>query len=117
MNKQKTAIFAFRDDPMCFIHVLLNAIDMHERGLGGIIIIEGEAVKLIPEISKPEHFLSALYQKVKKLGLILTVCKACSMKLGVAEAVKNEGLPLLSDMSGHPSVGSYIEKGYQIITM
>jgi hypothetical protein len=28
---KKYALFVFNGDPMCFIHVLLNALDMHAR--------------------------------------------------------------------------------------
>ncbi len=31
----KTVFFAFRDNPLCFIHVLLNALDMAARGQEG----------------------------------------------------------------------------------
>ena len=116
MTPDKTVIFAFRGNPMCFIHVLLNGIDLHEKGREGNIVIEGDAVTLVPEMSKPDHFLHSLYQKAKDLGLIVAVCKACSMKLGVAEAVKEEGLPLRGDMSNHPSMSAFLEKGYHIIT-
>ena len=116
MNDQKKVIFAFRGDPMCFIHVLLNGIDLHERGQEGLIIIEGEAVTLVPEMAKPSHFLSMLYQKAKNLGILHAACKACSIKLGVEKAIEKEGIPLKGDMSGHPSMGSFIEKGYEIIT-
>ena len=116
MTKEKTVIFAFRGNPTCFIHVLLNGIDLYERGQEGKIVIEGEAVTLVPEMKKTNHFLNTLYQKAKNLDIIDAVCKACSMKLGVAEAVEAEGLPLAGNMSGHPSMGSYLEKGYQIIT-
>lgn len=113
---EKIVLFAFRGEPICFIHVLLNAIDLHERGRGGQIVIEGEAVKLVPEMSEPTHFLWSQYQKAKELGLIAGVCKACSTKLGVLEAVGYEELPLLDDMSGHPSMGAFLEKGYRVIT-
>lgn len=113
---EKIVLFAFRGDPMCFIHVLLNALDLHERGLYGFIIIEGEAVKLIPKMSRAGHFLHSLYAEVKGKGLIAGVCKACSAKLGVTEAVEDEGLPFVADISGHPSMGKYIERGFRIIT-
>ena len=29
---KKVVLFAFNGDFMCFIHVLLNALDMHEKG-------------------------------------------------------------------------------------
>lgn len=114
---QKTVIFAFQGNPMCFIHVLLNAIDLHEKGMEGAIVIEGEAVKLVPEMNQPGHFLSKHFQTAKTLGLIKEVCLACSKKLGVAEAVKKTGLPLQGDMSGHPSMSKYIEDGYKVITL
>ena len=117
MAYEKTVLFAFRGDPMCFIHVLLNALDLYERGREGLIVMEGEAVKLVPVISQADHLLVTLYQKVKALGLIDAVCRACSHKLGVVEAVEKEGLPLTGDMSGHPSMGAYLEKGYEVITL
>ena len=113
---EKTVLFAFRGDPVCFVHVLLNALDLHERGAGGLVVIEGEAVKLVPEMGAPGHFLSGLYKKVREQGLIGGVCRACSVKLGVADAVEGEGLSLVGDMSGHPSMGAYMEKGYRVIT-
>jgi hypothetical protein len=116
MKHQKKVLFAFQGDPMCFIHVLLNGIDLYERGLEGLIIIEGEAVTLVPKMSKPDHFLSTLYHKAKALGILHGACRACATKLNVAKEIEKEGIPLIGDMSGHPSMGSFIEKGYEIIT-
>jgi hypothetical protein len=113
---EKIVLFAFRGDPLCFIHVLLNSLDLHERGREGSIVIEGEAVKLIPVMSKEGHFLAPLYQQAKEKGLIVAICKACSAKMKVTEAVKEEGLPLVGHISGHPSMGKFIEEGYRIIT-
>lgn len=112
----KTILFAFRGDPLCFIHVLLNSQDMATRGLGGEIIIEGEAVKLVPEMAKEDHFLHSLYTEAKTQGLIVGACKACSNKLGVSEAVKAEEIELIGDMAGHPSMAAYISQGYSVVT-
>ena len=116
MGNQKIVIFAFRGDPLCFIHVLLNGIDLYERGLEGLIVIEGDSVTLVPEMVKPDHFLSTLYQKAKDLGILHGACKACSVKLKVEKEIEKEGIPLIGDMSGHPSMGDFIEKGYRVIT-
>jgi hypothetical protein len=116
MTSEKTVIFAFRGNPMCFIHVLLNGLDLHEKGREGKIVIEGDAVTLIPEMKQPDHLLSSPYRKAKELGLIVAVCRACSTKLGVAKAVLEEGLPLVGDMANHPSMSSFLEEGYDIIT-
>ncbi len=112
----KTVIFAFRGDPMCFIHVLLNGLDLAEQGMGGKIVIEGDAVRLIPEMAKPDHFLNQLYGKAKEKGIIIGACRACSNKLGVAKAVTEAGVDLIGDMSGHPAMSAYINKGYSILT-
>jgi hypothetical protein len=49
-------------------------------------------------------------------GLVEGVCKACSSKLGTLEVAKEQGLPLLDDMSGHPSMAAYRDNGFEIIT-
>lgn len=113
----KTVLFAFRGDPMCFIHVLLNGLDLHERGREGKIVIEGEAVKLIADIAQDSHVLNSLYKKAKDLGLIDAVCLSCATKLGALEAAKAEGLPLVGDMNGHPGMANYLAKGYEVITL
>ena len=109
------ALFAFNGDPMCFIHVLLNALDMKEKGDDVKIIFEGAATKLVPELVKKDHPLSSLYQKAKALNLIDGVCKACSNKMGTLEAVKTEGLKFLDEMTGHPSISRYRQEGFEII--
>lgn len=113
---KKIVIFAFRGDPMCFIHVLLNGIEFHKRGMGGEIIIEGDAVKLVPEMAKEGNFLNPLYKKAKELGIIAGACKACSNKLKVAAQIEEEQIDLIGEMAAHPAMADYIEKGYEVIT-
>ena len=113
----KTAIFAFKGNSICFVHVLLNAIDLHDRGRAVKIILEGEATKLIIDLRKPEHPLHALYEKVKKLELIDAVCRACAIKMGALEAAEAEGLKIADEMAGHVGMAPYIEKGYAIVTL
>jgi len=113
---KKFALFAFNGDPMCFVHVLLNALDMKEKGDEVKIIIEGESVKLIPQLVVTGNILNTLWVKVIKQNLIEGVCFACSTKLGTLEDAKKQGLTLLDDMSGHPSISGYRNNGFEIIT-
>lgn len=110
----KIVIIAFNGNPLCFVHVLLNALDMDSKGIQAKIVIEGEAVKIIKNM---EETSDPLYKKAKEKGLIDCICKACSTKMGVLEFNETVGIPLVSEMSGHPSMASYINKGYQIITL
>ncbi len=113
---RKIALFVFNGDPMCFIHVLLNALNMKEKGCEAKIVIEGAAVKLIPELAGSDHPLHKLWEKTKSRGLVEGVCRACSNKLGTLKEAERQDLALLDDMAGHPSMAGYRAKGFEIIT-
>lgn len=113
---QKVALFPFNGEMTCFVHVLLNALDMKAKGFEVGVVVEGAAVKLLPELEKDSNSMHGLYAKVKEQGLFFGVCKACSRMLGVLEGVTATGLPLLDDMQGHAGMAPYMEKGYEIIT-
>jgi hypothetical protein len=113
---KKVALFAFNGEPMCFMHVLLNALDMNEKGYEVKIVIEGSATKLVPELNKEDNPMHRLYEKAKGLDLIDGACKACSNKMGTLEAAKAQGLRLLDEMTGHPSIARYKEEGFEVIT-
>jgi hypothetical protein len=113
---RKVALFAFNGEFMCFIHVLLNALDMKAKGSNVKIVIEGAATKLIPDLIKQGNPMGSLYLKAKEQGLIDRVCKACSNKMGSLEAARREGLKLLDDMSGQPGMARYQEQGFEVIT-
>jgi hypothetical protein len=113
---EKIALFAFNGDPMCFIHVLLNAQDFSNKDYEIKLVIEGSATKLIPELAKDDHPLHTLYEKVKNQVLLVGACKACAHKMGTLQAAEDQGLHILEDMSGHPSMANFIEQGYKIVT-
>ena len=113
---KKFALFVFNGDPMCFIHVLLNALDMKAGGMEGRIIIEGAATRLIPELARDGHPLHALWEKARTAGVIDGVCKACSRKMGTLAAAEAQGLALLDDMNGHPGMARYSQQGFEIIS-
>ena len=113
---KKFALFVFNGDPMCFIHVLLNALDMKGKGYDSKIVIEGSATKLLSDLDRPDNPLHKLWEKVKEAGLVDGVCKACSNKLGTLEAAKEQGLTLLDEMSGHPSMARYRNEGFEVIS-
>jgi hypothetical protein len=113
---KKAALFAFNGESMCFVHVLLNALDMHERGYQVKVVFAGAATKLIPDLSEGDSVGSNLYQKAKSLGLFEGTCKACSAKMGTLDAAQRQGLQLLDEMKGHASMAKFIEQGFEVIT-
>ncbi len=110
----KIAFFPFMGEKMCFTHVLINAIDLHEKDVDTKIIVEGEAVKLIKVLEEEEN---EMYLKAKDLGLFDSICKACSNQMGVLEYNKTVGIPLKGNANGHPAMYDYIADGYEIITL
>lgn len=112
----KNAFFVFNGDPMCFIHVLLNALDMAEKEIEVKIIIEGASVKLLPDLVFPGNPLAGLWKKVLEKDLVAGVCLACAKKLGTFDEAQKQNLPLLDEMAGHAGMAAWQQKGYTIIT-
>lgn len=113
---KKMCFFAFRGEPMCFTHVLLNGLRFKEMGYETKIVIEGESTKIIPVMFDENSILYNLMKKALNLGIIEGVCETCSKKMGTYEFASNKGLKMLNDMMGHPSIEQFVTNGYQIIT-
>ncbi|WP_428567873.1 MAG: cytoplasmic protein [Solidesulfovibrio sp. DCME] len=112
---KKVALFAFRGEMSCFVHVLLNALDFREKGYEVNVVLEGEATRLVAELAKPDNHLHGLFEKTKSLGLFAGVCRACSHQLGSQEAAVAEGFTLLDDMHGHPGMAPYVDNGCTVL--
>lgn len=113
---RKYALFVFNGDPTCFVHVLLNALDMNARGDQAQIVVEGAATGLLPKLAKADFALHKLWGQALDAGLVAGVCQACAGKMGTLAAAQEQGLTLLSDMSGHPSMAGFRERGFEIIS-
>ena len=113
---KRTALFVFNGDPVCFIHVLLNGLDMKAEGMDGRIVVEGAATALLPELGHLESPLHKLWEQAKSQGIVEGVCKGCAHKMGAEAEAVNQGLALLDDMSGHPAMSRYVEAGFEIIS-
>jgi hypothetical protein len=113
---KKYALFAFNGEECCFLHVILNALEMNEKGYDIKVIVEGEACKLVVEFDNNDNPLYNLYKKLWDSGLIDCFCKACSNMMGTLDKVKELGFPLCDEMMGHPSMEKYIKQGYKVIT-
>ncbi len=113
---KKVALFAFNGEEMCFVHVLLNALDFHNQGYETRIVLEGAAVKLVPRLTADGSPLKGLFARCREAGLVAGVCLACAKKLGTFEATEAMGLELLGDMANHAGMAPFTEQGYQVIT-
>jgi hypothetical protein len=113
----KIVLAAFNGEPMCFVHVLLNAMDMKEKGHEVTIVIEGPATALAKDLHEnPDKPFAPLYKKAKEQGLIGCACQACSQKTGALDSLKEQGIELCNEMNGHPSLARLMEEGHQVLT-
>ena len=112
---EKLVFFAFEGEKMCFTHLLINAIDMHEKGMDVKIVIEGKATKLTKEFLEEGN---SVLKKTIDLGIIDSVCKACSNQMGVLEYFEeNTDFVINGDLNGHPPMEPFIKNGYELVIM
>lgn len=78
------------------------------------IVFDGAGVTFIPQLEDQENDVHPLYKAVK--GSIEGACKFCSKAFGVINEVRKTDVKLLEDYDDHPSLRSYIQDGYQIVT-
>jgi len=114
--RKRIALVAFNGESMCFVHVLLNALDMQERGYEVKVVVEGSATKLANELSDEGKPFADLYLDVREKGMIDCVCRACAAKMGALDGVEAQDLPLCKEMKGHPILAKYLEQDYEVIT-
>lgn len=109
---KKYLFYAMRGEKMCFLHVLLNALDLKSAGHEVKILFEGESVKLPPVLSGEGN---PLYKRAQEAGMLAGACLACSNMMGVKGEIEKLGLPLISDMSGHAGMRPFVESGYEAV--
>jgi len=110
-------LFAGPEMPCKALHTFVFARDIVVRGGTAKIVLEGKSPEWLSKLRNPEHQLHAVYQKAKSEGLIDAVCRACAMQAGVVEIAEQEELPLVGDAFGHVSLASYVERGFQVVTL
>ena len=110
----KILFYGMTGEKMCFLHTLMNALDMASVGHEVKIIFEGASVKLIEGFETENN---PLYNKAKEKKLIAGVCLACSKVLGVYDANLASGLTMLEDMNGHAGMKAYVEAGYKVVSI
>jgi hypothetical protein len=109
---RKILFYAMQGKKMCFMHVLMNALQLHEQGHEVKIIFEGEAVRLPSQLEKEEN---KLYLSSRKAGLLAGICLGCSIQFDMLEVNEAVGLRLLDDMYGHAGLLPFVKENYEVI--
>ena len=111
---EKVLFYGMTGEKMCFLHVLMNALQLSEHGRQVQVVFEGASVKLVGLFEEEKN---PLYLKAKEKGVLAGVCLACSKVMGVLETNTASGLPLLDDMNGHAGMKPFLDQGYVVVSL
>ncbi|MFQ5795640.1 MAG: DsrE family protein [Candidatus Bipolaricaulia bacterium] len=117
MGKYAVILHAMPNDSGRATHGLLYTKDLHEAGHEVILIFDGAGTTWIREYSKPEHKRHALFEELKRLGLIAGACEYCAVSFEVYDEVEAADISFLGEYEGHPSISELIADGYTILTL
>lgn len=96
------------------VNALETAKEFHQAGDEVELIFDGAGTQWIRELAKEDHQYHGLYEEMKET--ITGACSYCAEAYGVQAAVKREGVTLLDEHEGHPSLRRLVSAGFQVIT-
>ena len=111
----KYLFLATDDNKMQLFHLLINAVNFHEKGNDVAVILECGSPKLLIGIADGSIKMP-IFAKAMELGIIDSACKACTAVFSATEAAQNLGVPLKGELQGHSDLLSFAQQGYSIIT-
>ena len=77
------------------------------------LVFDGAGTQWIPELEDDDSDYHELYRAVRDDA---SACEYWAGAFGVEDAVADAGVVSLDDRDGHPSVRSFVEDGYEVIT-
>jgi len=113
---KKIVLLAYNGELSCFAHVMLYALDFDGKGYTVKVILEGAATGLITELARPGAPFANLYSRLLEKGLLGCICKACSQKMGTLAEAEKQGLTIVGDMQGHPSIEGFLSDGFRLLS-
>ncbi|MBI1876652.1 MAG: DsrE family protein [Chloroflexi bacterium] len=115
----KAAIFVLADtqseeDLGRVVNALAATQEFKDAGDQVQLIFDGTGTRWPGVLAQPDHIAHGLYQKTR--GQVAGVCSFCATAFGVKENVVSNGLNLLDEVNGHPSIKQLVAEGYHIFT-
>ena len=111
----KYMFLATDENKMQLYHLLLNAINFHEKGHEVAVVLECASPKLLIGIVDGSVKLP-VFDVAMKMGLIDHACKACTAAFSATEAAEKLGVPIKGELKGHSDLLKFAGDGYSIIT-
>ncbi|MBI5549502.1 MAG: hypothetical protein HY901_36915 [Deltaproteobacteria bacterium] len=116
--KRKLLFVVFTNDACRRNHAFMYAIDLARHGHEVRLILEGEGTRSVRE---REGRFGELFEEARGLGILAGACKTASAGCkdegrDVTTLVREAGLPLLDNLSGHAGIEPFVRDGYEVVT-
>ncbi len=95
------------------VNALQTAREFDEAGDDVAVVFDGAGTQWIPELDDEDHDYHALYADVEPH---VQACEYCAGAYDVHSELEASDATLESEFDGHPSVRSFVDDGYEIIT-
>lgn len=96
------------------VNALETAKEFNQAGDDVELIFDGAGTQWIKELADEDHRYHSLYAETRET--ITGACGYCAEAYGVLAAVEHEGVNLLDEHDGHPSLRRLVINGFQVIT-
>ena len=96
------------------VNALTTAKEFKQAGDEAVVVFDGAGTKWIDELTRSDHNYHGLFEDVR--GEVAGACAYCAKAFGVKDRVEEEGVPLIDDYDGHPSVRKFVHDGYEVLT-
>ncbi|MHA1977129.1 MAG: hypothetical protein ACW98F_05460 [Candidatus Hodarchaeales archaeon] len=110
MRKQLFVLFNYNKG--IFTHILLNVIDLAEKGYNVGVIFESEACRFITEYEGKNY---QKFELIKEKELVYAVCEVCAKSMNALDSAQRQGLPINGELSGHPPLSAWIKLDYDVM--
>ncbi len=110
MRKQLFVLFNYNKG--IFTHILLNVLDLAEKGYQVGVIFESEACKFITDFEDKGY---DKFEQLKEKNLVYAVCEVCAKSMKALESAQRQGLPINGNLSGHPPLRNWIKLDYDVM--
>ncbi len=102
-------------------HSMVYSKELHEKGHEVRLIFDGASTEWLAKWGDPQdaddRMMAGFFNHLKDDGLAYVVCDFCAGAFQVRDRLAAQGEPLVAEYLNHPSVGSLVDEGFQIVTL
>jgi hypothetical protein len=101
------------------VHALLYAKELKEHGHQVVLIFDGAGTAWIEVLTNPNSTstLQPLYAELTSAGITYIICDYCATAFAVKDALVARKEVLNAAYSGHPSIATWADQGYQLVIL